>query len=412
MFVGMSNVYAMGGYSIEAKVGSEAVSVRLILDSGSSTLVVTEQAWSPTDDSALLPTRFVQDVTYGIGGWAGPLVQTQLTLTSLRAQISLNTVPVAMASVSQPNCFFEADGFLGLAYHHLDKSYDVSLLLADLDPPASVTWPWPFDVQPDPDSLHAFKHQIAQQPEVDVEPYFDDLTEHGLISNCFGFLSRRSSIHHPKPDMSSAELDGDPLNRGMLILGEDARHNDLYQGTFQTVDVNHDVYYNVQLIAAGVDGMPLCLAPPLDARHQPTYFSNAIIDTGASMLVMVASLFDQLHADLIACNPSFEALIEPFLKFTGTEIGIDRQRVTVEEWPDLILQFADHDQQPVTLRCRPETYWQDHAPEHGQISFKLLSQIQGWPDQSIIGLPLLNNYYVLFDRELDQTGAVCFAAPV
>jgi hypothetical protein len=35
--------------------------------------------------------------------------------------------------------------------------------------------------------------------------------------------------------------------------------------------------------------------------------------------------------------------------------------------------------------------------------------IPQWPNQSIIGLPLLNNYYVVFDRSAEGTGVVKFA---
>lgn len=409
MFVEMTNVHAKGGYCIGATIGSESVPVQLIVDTGSSTLVVAESAWNPGKDRDLTPTSWVQDVTYGMGGWAGPLVRTTVQLNSQRACMRMKDVPVAMASVVAPGVLADADGFIGLAYHHLDKSYDVSQLLAGLDPPAHTTWPWPFDVGVQSDDLRAFRQQLAGCPEQDVEPYFDDLTEHGLISNRFGFVSSRSSIHHCAADLSRNALARDPLNQGQLVLGNDCLEDHLYQGDFIDLAVNHDIYYNVTLESAGFAGGPMHEAPPLDAAHLNSYFSNAIIDTGASMLVLVADLYQALHQDLLAMNPSFGEVLDAFPDQRRSEIGIDIDRVTLSEWPDLLMTFSGPNHESHTLSLSADTYWQVHAPEHGQITYKLLPQIAHWPNQSIIGLPLLNNYYVMFDRSNTELGRVRFA---
>src|SRR5437763_9891512 len=48
----------------------------------------------------------------------------------------------------------------------------------------------------------------------------------------------------------------------------------------------------------------------------------------------------------------------------------------------------------------PQTYWQTNHPDVGKAVF----QIGGGEAQSIFGLPLLNNYYTVFDRSADKNG--------
>ena len=64
--------------------------------------------------------------------------------------------------------------------------------------------------------------------------------------------------------------------------------------------------------------------------------------------------------------------------------------------------------QDICLCIPPEHYWQIHAPEPEMASFKMLST-PNWPNQSILGLPLLNNYYTIFDRENGDKGVIQFA---
>lgn len=61
----------------------------------------------------------------------------------------------------------------------------------------------------------------------------------------------------------------------------------------------------------------------------------------------------------------------------------------------------------VTLTCAPSTYWQTDAPQPGLAMFQINNG--GTFPQSILGLPLFNNYYTVFDRTQDPYGAVRFA---
>ncbi len=408
MRINMTNVYSAGGYSIEVELGSERKLARLILDSGSSTLVVTTAAYDPGSDTDLSATSYAQDVTYGIGGWAGPVVNTDVFIEAHHKRVGLTQAPLAVAVSYIDNCFIEADGFLGLAYHHLDKSYDMSNKLEGEGKPAT-TWPWPFEVGSSIDEIKQFKQMLWQQPEADVKPYFTALEEEGVVSNRFGFLSGRSSVYHAEAGLTDEQLDQDPINHGVLVLGGGEEQTDLYQGEFTDVAVLHDVYYNTNLVSVQVAGQPERMAPPLDEAHVHNYFTNSIIDTGASYIVLVSQLFSEVMDDLYASNPDFESVLKPFLDFMGKEIGIPASRVKPELWPDILFTFSSHNNETVTVSWSPMHYWQINSPSCGQASFKLLSQLPGWPNQSLMGLPLLNGYYAIFDRDVDHTGVIRFA---
>ena len=60
----------------------------------------------------------------------------------------------------------------------------------------------------------------------------------------------------------------------------------------------------------------------------------------------------------------------------------------------------------MTLSCSPQTYWQTDAGTPGQAIFQISNSQM---PQSILGLPLMNNYYTVFDRTQDPYGAIGFA---
>jgi hypothetical protein len=62
----------------------------------------------------------------------------------------------------------------------------------------------------------------------------------------------------------------------------------------------------------------------------------------------------------------------------------------------------------VTLTVSPETYWQVDFPAAGQATFKIRGPLAA-AGQSNLGLPLLNNYYTIFDRSDGAQGVVRFA---
>jgi len=438
----ITNVYAKGDYCATLHIGSEKSPVNLIIDSGSSTLVVKEASYQASKDKDLIPTTIAQEVNYGIGGWNGPVIHSTITLNdesinneSLdegfekdKASITLENATIALVSSEKQTATFGlADGMIGMAYHHLNKGFNLSDYLQEQKVAPAHTYPWPFlenNLQ-DSENLTQFKHFLWQYPEHDITPYFTELTLHNLSTNKFSFYSKRSAIHinethsaqSATESLTLEQLKQDPLNQGWLILGGGDEQTDLYQGDFHSIKVEHDVYYNVELISVQVGSKAPIAAAPLDKKNLKSYLTNAIIDTGAGGIILTAEIYQQVISDLIAVNSDFAALLKPFKELSDQEVGIDASELNLEQWPDITFTFVGDitngkvgkNKEPVQLKCSPQTYWQVNTPSFDKACFRLLSQLPQWPNQSIIGLPLLNNYYVIFDRSVDKTGVIKFA---
>lgn len=545
--VPITNVYAKGDYCAQLQLGKPAQRVNLILDTGSSTLVVkqsdvkqsvvkksdvkqslesqslkNQSAYRPQDDSLLTPTSLAQEVNYGIGGWDGPVVTTRVVLCEKSCEencqepresrceergedeahqpLVLESCHLAIVSgVKQQQTFGDADGILGLGYHHLNKSYDLKSYLERHNHSPAITYPWPFantkaknhsqsdtkaksscqsDVesrstinnesksQSDVESqsavksgsqssskskqkaapfssedLKQFKQFLWQQPEQDLVPYFTALEEHGLTANKCALYSRRSSIHVTNTALTPQQLANDPLNQGWLILGDAEQHTELYQGNFRTIRVDHDIYYNVTLTSIRVGSQAVIPAPALDEKYRKNYYSNAIVDTGASAIALTEPLYRAMLASLEAISPQFAPLIAPFKEIAAQETGIDASLLDLSQWPDISFTFIgdikddvsdveavegdsldtdksietksietrSHQRQEVSIVCKPESYWQLNAPSEGRACFKILSQLPDWPNQTLLGLPLLNDHLVIFDRSVHKTGVIRFA---
>ncbi|QBG35829.1 pepsin-like aspartic protease [Litorilituus sediminis] len=442
----ITNVYGKGDYSLVVHLGSEQAPVNLLIDSGSSTLVVKEGSYQASRDKHLTPTAIAQEVNYGIGGWNGPVIHSSITLSNYdlankdkvgEQQVTLTKGDIAIVSAKQQIATFaEADGILGLAYHHLNKGFNLTSYFEQQHISPASTYPWPFneatELSPASSDLKAFKKFLWQYPEHDIVPYFTELEEEHLVANKFAFYSKRSSVYVDEANKginvaTSPMAEIEPLmqlaeNQGKLILGGGEEQTDLYQGEFQSIQVEHDVYYNVELISVQVGDKPAITAAPLEQSHVKSYFTNAIIDTGAGALVLTAALYEQVIRDLVAINADFDALLSPFKDFNEQYTGIDASLIDLAQWPTIYFNFvgeassansegniSNQEKPTVQLACAPHTYWQLNTPAFGRASFKLLSQLPQWPNQSIIGLPLINNYYVVFDRTETGTGVVKFA---
>ncbi len=414
----ITNHFAMGDYTTTLFLGSEQQPVNLILDTGSSTLVVTPDAYQAMNDKTLKPTSFAQEVNYGIGGWDGPVINSQISIGHDNEKITLKNTHLAIVSTQKQNSFGQADGILGLAYHHLNKSYDLAPYLQENNISPAHTYPWPFDGSKgliDSSDLKAFKKLLRQHPEQDIKPYFTELEEHNLTANKFAFFTQRSSIYYPDKKQTTNKLADEPLNSGWLILGGGEEYKDLYQGRFQHINIFHDIYYNAKLISVQVGDNPEIPASAIDAKHQASYFTNAIIDTGASGLILTNDIYQQIIVQLSTLNPEFENLVAPFKNIAKQSTGIDSKLLSLELWPDIHFIFEGErkgegkNNNQVRLTCPPQCYWQLNTPSSDKACFKILAQLPQWPNQSIIGLPLLNNYYVVFDRSEHKTGIVKFA---
>jgi len=397
--VPITNVFGGGDYTAEILVGSQAVSVNVIVDTGSSTLAVQQTRYKAAGDTALNPTAWAQDVTYGTGGWSGPVVMTNLTMGSGGSAVTLKNAPMAIAVEQEANNFGAADGILGLAYTPLNGGANLHSYLVQrgINPP--VTFPWPFPVQNTDAAVKQFEKFLSSMPPQSITPYFTLLEQEGVTPNKFAFYTRRSAVSAAKADPSQ-----DPLNGGYLILGGGEEQNDLYDGDFVNVDVLDDLYYNTNLTAVQVEGCPAVAVKPLPQQLKPQMGSNPIVDSGTNSLFLASDVFSAIMDSLQKLNPQFVQLAQQALQ---SETGIPSSQVQMANWPGITFTLAGEKGEDIALTCAPETYWQTDAPSIGQAVFQVLPG--GQMPQSILGLPLMNNYYTVFDRSADPGGVIRFA---
>ncbi|WDT87463.1 pepsin-like aspartic protease [Alteromonas sp. 009811495] len=401
----LTNVYAKGGYCAHVKLGKHQHPVNLVLDTGSSTLVVHNGSYQPEKDTALTPTSYEQDVCYGMGGWYGPVVNTRVSFHGLGLSIHLDDVHVAVTAKEESQSFAQADGILGLAYDGLNTAYDLTSFLQTRDVSPEVTYPYTMS-QTD-DSVRDYRKWLHQYPRKALVPYFTQLEAQGVVANQFALLTHRSSIFQTNSHCPVRKLQASKANHGLLVLGKPHIHADLYKPPIHTAKVLHDKYYNVNVKAVQIDGQPKRSAPALKENEVKGYCTNGIVDSGASMVMFPPSLYKQLMDDFASHNAQFTEILTPFMTFDGTEKGIDAEKVNLNDWPNIYLYLEGEDSD-ICLCISPEYYWQIHAPKPELASFKILST-PNWPNQSILGLPLLNNYYTIFDRENGDKGVVQFA---
>ncbi len=398
------NIYAKGDYTMELTVGSEHSIANVVLDTGSSTLCIHPQNYQAESDCYLRATAYAQEVNYGIGGWAGPVIISDVKLTGLKQQLNLQTTHFALATVEKQSSFAAADGIFGLAYHHLNPAFNLSQHLTEQKIEPAVTYPWPFNHDATTFNFKQFKHWLWQQPEQDLQPLFTYLATHHKVDNCFSFVTHRSSIHYSEPTSTDESLKKDPLNNGLFILGKESKSSQ----TAQTIKVLNDIYYNVHLVGIQVGDGAILKAPALEPQYLRAYATNAIVDSGASALLLPQPLYQALLDAFTKQFPTLAPTLLNYPAFTGVEQGIKAEEVNLSEWPDLHFYFTGIDENPVKVSCPPQNYWQINAPKFGEVSFKIFPQLPNWPNQSLIGLPLMNGYKVTFDRSVNKTGVIEF----
>jgi hypothetical protein len=388
----ITNVYGGGDYTAALLVGTKGQSANVILDTGSSTLAVTKKAYDPAKDTTPpTPTTLAQVILYGTGGWAGPVLGTQVSLGG----VTLAGAQIALALDQEPNNFGSADGILGLAYNALNSASDTG----------KPTYPWHFAVKGTASSLAAFESELAKDKSTDVDPYFSQLASQGVVANKFAFYTLRSFPRVATASATVATLSQDPYNQGFLVLGggDDAVDADLYTGNFQNVLVVDDLYYNVNLKSVQVaGGGPAVQAAALQAQFVQDAGSNAIVDTGTNSLVLAADVFAAVLNGLKAVNPKFPKLLQSTQPVPVSELSL-------AAWPNIVFVLQG---QPgasdVSLTVTPQTYWQVDSPSPNVATPVISGMSTQDPNQSILGLPLMNNYYTVFDRSAG-TGVIRFA---
>ena len=395
----ITNYYGGGDYTAPVLVGSRQAPANVILDTGSSTLAVKQAAYNPAADTDLRPTSFVQDITYGTGGWAGPLVTTSLAMGTAGDTVAIADGSLALTVAQEPDNFGLSDGILGLAYDTLNDAYSLAGYLGTKGANPAVTWPWPLAVRNSQSAIEQFERLIDSMPHEDVTPYFTQLVKQSLIANKFAFYTKRSTPKGSDPN--------DPENHGFFILGGGEEQTDLFQGGFLNVDVVHDTYYNTNLKAIKVGDAVAVAANKLPAQFVGSMVSNSIIDSGTNSLSLSDDVFQAIMRSLGAIKPELQQIAQQATQARNSGGGLPNAMVKLEDWPEITFIMAGEQGEDVPLVCAPRTYWQLDSFNAGMATFQIDAMGEA---QSILGLPLFNNYFTVFDRSADVSGVVRFAS--
>lgn len=392
--------YAKGAYTVGLRIGRDARVANLVLDTGSSTLVVLPHVYDPAQDGSRIATSWAQEVRYGAGAWAGPVVSAEVHFDGPHGRVSLSAAQLAVVAARAQD-LKDADGLFGLAYGGLDTAHDFADYLGTRGVAPPVTCPWPFEQEAA--DLAAFGALLRAQPRVRLTPLFSALEAQHRVENRFALLVRRALVHVLDDAADDAVLAADPLNQGLLVLGgdtHDVHADDLHRDDVREVQVVHDLYYNAELIALQIgDDGPRIAAPPLDAKDLARATSNAIVDSGSSFLVLEASLYQAVLDAFAERDAGMPALVERFWQgFRQDQRGVPNEDVDAFDWPALHFIVRAPDGGETRLTCPAAHYWQRNALRAGQAVFLLMDQLQGWAKQTILGLPLLAGHYVVFDR--------------
>ena len=179
---------------------------------------------------------------------------------------------------------------------------------------------------------------------------------------------------------------------------------DLYNGEAISVDVLDDLYYNTESQGRagrrwqGDPGQsPTCRAgqnPGLELDHRQRH--------------QLAGADSRRVRRRCICPEGPRGRGSHRLIETATSQGaVDKSSLDLASWPDISFVMQGETGANVSLTCAPSTYWQTDAPRPGLAMFQINNG--GTFPQSILGLPLFNNYYTVFDRTQDPYGAVRFA---
>jgi hypothetical protein len=400
----ITNLFSGNDYSAQISIGSGRAVANVILDTGSSTLAVEPAVYSGAGDTDRQSTTLIQLVTYGTGGWAGPLVNTTLMIGDTASQIALPNCPIAITSIQEAGNFQGVTGIMGLAYNGLNNAFDFKNYLASED--KTSTYPWPFG-NIWKTFLHGFSSLLKKShaDQVDIKPYFDQVEESGIVANKFAFYTLRSWIS-TRNGTSTSALASDPLNKGYFILGGGEEQDDLYTGSFANVNVLHDLYYNTNLKSVRVDGCAPHAADALQPQYMSAMISNSIVDSGTSDLSLAKDVLQAILQGLQQLNTGFVQAINKAA--ANPRHGVAANSLNLAQWPNIYFTLEGENGADVELLCAPQTYWQTDFPAAGRAVFQISGPLDQ-ANQSILGLPLMNNYYCIFDRSQDVNGVIRFA---
>ena len=399
--------HAKGAYTATVSFGSLANHANLVLDTGSSSLAVLTRVYDPGQDDDVNATALVQEINYGGGAWAGPVVHSTLGFGHGHHARRLLQAPFGVIESDAP-VLRQADGIWGLAYRDLNPAYDVTALLASQGCQSGLSWPWPFP-QGHALDLPSLRTNLQAQPRSWLEPAFSALEEEGIVRDRFAMSIGRAVVHASEGTLHATDTASAQLNQGTLVLGGGRELQHHYNGGFHQVRVLHDHYYNVNLRAIRVGSERPIPVPALPASELETRYSNALLDTGSSFLVLDATVYQQVLAALARCDAEFPALVERAQKALAKDNGVPNHLIDVRRWPDLHLTLEAPDGTDTELLVRASHYWPKNALKAGQSLCLLMSQLPHFRGQNILGLPLMAERYVVFERDTGTQGCIGFA---
>jgi hypothetical protein len=372
--VPITNIYSDGQYTAQILVGPGRRPMNVLLDTGSGPLALDAAKYAPDPAGGDKTTRLAQTRTYGDGSsWTGAVIQTAISLGDGGGAVNLDGANAAIAYEKSANMFGATDGILGLAYAALDDA---------------VTMPNDTWEQKYPDA------QVQNGRPAKLAPYLTQLAGARLVANKISFLTRRSLVH---VGGGGAE---DPLNQGWMVIGGGEECVDFYTGQFTGVKVLADDWYNTNLKSVVVGAAAPVLIPAKGHAPSPT---NSAIDSGNTSLSFAPDMLQALMAKFSAAQ---QALLTKSL--AGAAVSVADLDFAV--WPDIVFILEGDAGADVSLTVKAADYWQVNSPQAGQATAAIS---QGIPDMTILGLPLMNGYFTIFDRGADGGGgAIRFAAAV
>jgi hypothetical protein len=180
-------------------------------------------------------------------------------------------------------------------------------------------------------------------------------------------------------------------------VGGGEESTDLYTGTFQTVKVLSDQWYCTNLKQVIV-GSASPIAARIDGpKGMP---SNSIIDSGTNSLNLGPQLLNAILSKLPANQ---KQLLSQAINASSLVSVSD---LNIDQWPTItfVLQGDTGD---VQLNVPPSNYWQVDTQKAGYAAAAIT---KGEAGLAILGLPLMNGYFTIFDGEADSgKGVVKFA---
>jgi hypothetical protein len=370
----ITNVYMDGDYTGAILVGSQRKPCNVILDTGSSTLAVDGKFYNVKTDKTAKITDIAQEVGYADGSnWIGAVVMADVAVGS--DPLVLPQVPVAVAYHETKTMFRGSNGILGLAYSKLNNAFTM--------PGPTIPPKYTYN-------------QIQAGKVMYLDPYFTQLETAGLVANKFAFYTRRSMVN-----MATKKPATDPLNNGFLILGGGEEQTDLYEGTFQVARVVHDMYYNTNLKSIIVgNSAPIPVTPSTKASGNA---SNSVVDSGTNGIMLVQSIFEEVAKRL---TPAADSALTDAMRAGYIALS----KLDLSTWPTITFVLEGALGKDVTLEVAPDTYWQTNSPQAGYATAVIFGDNGQGGGQSILGLPLMNNYYTVFDRSVNKgLGVVSFA---